>query len=191
MKCINNKPGQKQHGLLLLAGCLLVSAQAMSQVVKHNEIPADVAGEMARHEREDVLDNLETKNYPTRYHKPVVLETEKTLETRLDAEQWHNAEKTCAAELSIGYLQFNTKARVEAGIETPDCAASGGEYTLHFDVYDFSNGMKSQELVETWGRTDAEPYSSQTFYEIGENVELIKVYARGLTCTCAAAGDAD
>ena len=41
------------------------------------------------------------------------------------------------------------------------------------------------EFNETWQRADAEDHRFNADYPIGDNVELMSVRVRGLTCTCA------
>jgi hypothetical protein len=104
---------------------------------------------------------------------------------KLRPESWKKDVKTCNADLSISYLQYDTQAKVETIIEHNDCAASGGEYTLHLWVNDARGETQEIEYGETWSRDDNTPYESQKVYEIGKNVELFRVRTQGLTCICA------
>ena len=176
---------------IFLLMSLWVCIQLHAQAVNNPDIPEEVAEELLKKERRDVLDNMEVKNYPSRYNKPVILEAETTMKQTIKLENLNQETRTCNAELSIGYLQYNDNARVDAVIENNDCAASAGEYMVNIDVYDFTHGMKSIEHLESWSRNDDEPFKSQILYEIGDNVELIKVQANGLKCLCTVTGNTE
>lgn len=92
--------------------------------------------------------------------------------------------RPCQADISIGYLQFVTRARVDTVIENSDCAASSGQYEVQIQIIDESNELHVIEHVESWGREDDTPYKSRKLYDIGKNVELFRTTVRGLTCRC-------
>jgi hypothetical protein len=92
--------------------------------------------------------------------------------------------KACGATIGVEYEQRNTVARVLGAIENPQCAASHGDYTLVVTVRDANGELKTREFREPWERGDDRPVEFQRDYPIGENVELVRVRARGLHCTC-------
>ena len=92
--------------------------------------------------------------------------------------------KTCAATMSLEYEQRNTVARASGTIENPQCAASHGEYTLVVTVRDANGELKTLEFKERWRRVDAKDVELMRDYGIGDNVDLVRVRARGLSCTC-------
>jgi len=91
----------------------------------------------------------------------------------------------CKATLSIEYLQINANAEVSGVIENQDCAASGGEYSIEARLRDANGATSTVEFSETWERQDAEPVTFSAVYPIGENVELVRMRSRGLSCECA------
>ncbi len=92
--------------------------------------------------------------------------------------------KTCAATIAIEYEQRSTMARASGTIENPQCAASRGDYTLIVTVRDANGELTTTEFKEPWQRADDRPVEFVRDYAIGTNVDLVRVRARGLHCTC-------
>jgi hypothetical protein len=92
----------------------------------------------------------------------------------------------CEASTSTSYHQRNTAARVESTITVAGCAAAGGNFTVAVRVRDDSGTQQTLEFDETWQRSDDQDVRLTTDYPIGENVELLSVRVRGMSCTCAA-----
>jgi len=90
----------------------------------------------------------------------------------------------CSGQISVDYAQWDTIARVEGRLINETCAASSGEYEIVVRIRDDSGEIKTLEFVETWQRSDDLPITFMTDYSIGENVELIRLNARWLRCTC-------
>ena len=92
----------------------------------------------------------------------------------------------CGASTTTQYQQLDTVARVNGTLEIRDCAAAAGTYTVAVRIKD-ENGVEKPplEFTEEWQRADAQDVSFNADYPIGENVELVNVRLRGLTCTCA------
>ena len=114
------------------------------------------------------------------------IKTEKQVEHKykMKLESRKQDVKACNAELSISYQQYDTQAKVETIIENGDCAASAGKYTVDILVGDARGQTREIEHDETWSRDDNKPYESQKSYDIGKNVELIRVRTTGLSCSC-------
>jgi len=93
--------------------------------------------------------------------------------------------KACQGTMSTTSEQRNTVAKVEGTIDTPDCAACSGDYTIILKVRDESGETKSLEFAGSWQRKDNVPVKFATDYPIGENVDLLGVRSRGLRCVCA------
>jgi hypothetical protein len=92
----------------------------------------------------------------------------------------------CEAVATTEYRQQNTIARVASTIELRDCSvAASGEFTFFVSVRDDSGEIKPLEFKETWQRGDDRDVEFAADYAIGEDVELVSVRMRGLTCTCA------
>jgi hypothetical protein len=91
----------------------------------------------------------------------------------------------CGATTTTQYQQLNTVARVNGTLEIRDCTAASGTFTVAVRVKDDNGEEKPLEFTEAWQRTDSQDVSFTADYPIGENVELVSVRLRGLSCTCA------
>ena len=92
----------------------------------------------------------------------------------------------CEASTLTEYQQRNNVARVTGTVSIANCpAGTAGTFTLVARVRDESGGIKPVEFNETWQRADAQDHAFNGDYPIGDNVELMNVRVRGLTCTCA------
>ena len=114
------------------------------------------------------------------------IETEYTVE--LTAE---SAKDYCHANAGFEYWQSNTVAHIEGEITNEDCAASGGDYVVSVVYRDEHGERQRRDHTETWSRVDKEPFSFAHDYEIGENVDLIRVSARKVVCICAESPEED
>ena len=93
--------------------------------------------------------------------------------------------KDCQATMNTSSEQRNTVARVEGTIETSDCTACSGDYTIVVRIRDASGETKSLEFAGSWQRADDRPVRFKADYPIGENVDLLGVRSKGLHCVCA------
>ena len=107
---------------------------------------------------------------------------EKKFTVRLDAKPHENFR--CKVNVTLDYLQKNDIVQVEAIITNQDCAASSGRYTVAIRVLDADNNSVEHEFQETWQRVDDQQIVTTTSYPIGKNVDLRRVRAKNLSCTC-------
>jgi len=91
----------------------------------------------------------------------------------------------CTATSTTEYQQRNTVARVNTTVAVSDCTAASGELTVAARIRDASGETKAVEFSETWQRSDGQDVKLTGDYPIGEDVDLVNVRIRGLTCTCA------
>jgi hypothetical protein len=92
----------------------------------------------------------------------------------------------CEATTLTEYQQRNNVARVTGTVSISRCpAGTTGKFTLVARVRDDSGEIKPIEFDETWQRDDAQDHTFNSDYPIGDNVELMSVRVRGLSCTCA------
>jgi len=92
----------------------------------------------------------------------------------------------CEASTLTEYQQRNNVARVTGTVSIANCAAgTTGTFMLVARVRDESGEIKPVEFSEAWQRADAQDHAFSGDYPIGDNVELMNVRVRGLTCTCA------
>ena len=107
------------------------------------------------------------------------IETEYTV--TLEAE---SKKDYCQANAEFEYWQANTNAHIEGAITNNECAASSGEYVVSVVYLDEEGTRQRNDHTETWSRADAEPFKFEHDYEIGSNVDLIRVSARKVVCIC-------
>jgi hypothetical protein len=124
----------------------------------------------------------------------VVIRHELELTTQFDGRVVQT--RQCQAEVSLSYAQQNTVASVEGKIENTTCGASSGNLVLSVRTANEGGEQSTQEFSQTWMREDDQPVTFSAEYPIGENVDLVRVRALRLRCTCAvgpqaAAGPAD
>lgn len=91
----------------------------------------------------------------------------------------------CHAKAEFEWWQDNTAAHIEGSITNPDCGASGGTYTVSVRHKDALGEVRRNDYVESWSRDDDQPFRFVHDYEIGDNVDLIRVSARKVVCICA------
>jgi len=91
----------------------------------------------------------------------------------------------CSARVEIEYNQRNTVAWTAGTIDTRDCAAASGVYTIAVQYRDEQGEIHTVEQQERWGRNDDQPVHFEGEYTIGENVDLIRVRTRKVRCECA------
>jgi hypothetical protein len=107
------------------------------------------------------------------------IETEYTV--TLEAE---SKKDYCQANAEFEYWQANTYAHIEGAITNSECAASGGEFVVSVVYLDEAGTRQRKDHTESWSRADAEPFEFEHDYEIGDNVDLIRVSARKVVCIC-------
>jgi hypothetical protein len=109
--------------------------------------------------------------------------TEQELTVRLEIPELPSAQ--CEATAATQYQQRNTIARVDTTLAVAGCAAASGKLTVVARIRDEAGEVKSLEFAETWQRGAGDEVKLTADYPIGENVDLVNVRVRGLTCTCA------
>lgn len=124
-------------------------------------------------------DTTGSSQQPQRMRIDNRIETEYTV--TLEAE---SAKDYCHANAEFEYWQDNTLAHIEGAITNGECAASGGEYVVSVVYLDEEGTRQRNSHTETWSRTDAKPFKFEHDYEIGDNVDLIRVSARKVVCIC-------
>lgn len=93
----------------------------------------------------------------------------------------------CEAEIALEYLQWDDVARVEGTLTNENCAASSGRYDIEARIRDANGDLQTLRFSESWSREDDRPVVLSSEYEIGDNVELMRLKARSLDCACAGA----
>jgi hypothetical protein len=91
----------------------------------------------------------------------------------------------CEASTYTEYEQSNNVAHVSGTVGISSCpAGTTGSFTLVAQVRDDAGAITPIEFSETWQRADAQDHIFESDYPIGDNVALVSVRVRNLTCTC-------
>jgi hypothetical protein len=98
------------------------------------------------------------------------------------------ASRDCTATVSLDYFQRGHRAQVELAVDNPYCAASNGGFVIEATVReDGVDEPRKLTFAETWQRDDDATVEMTRLYPIGDNVDLLRIRIRKLTCYCAAA----
>ena len=92
----------------------------------------------------------------------------------------------CEANLSLEYWQKGDQAEVDMVLNNNECPASSGEFTIQVRYRTEDGELVTDEYPEMWSRDDDQPLEMSRLYPIGDNVDLIRVRSRRLSCTCTA-----
>ena len=101
----------------------------------------------------------------------------------------------CQAQVSISYVPMYDKVRVETAVEHDGCPASSGDYTLRVRTRGTDGEVATQDIHESWRRTDAVRVDRTDVYPVDPERELVWVRVRTerkTNCRCdAVASGAD
>jgi hypothetical protein len=95
--------------------------------------------------------------------------------------------RQCKAQVNIGYFQDVTIAHVKGSVTNITCGASQGSVVFSVRTADAAGTQSTQEFLYTWMKDDDQPVEFEVGYPIGENVDLRRVRALRVQCTCAEA----
>jgi len=90
----------------------------------------------------------------------------------------------CEAKLLIEYYQKGTDAHVNSELTNDVCGASFGDYTIRVRYKDAHGEIKQLEFEETWAREDDAEWTSEKEYFVGDDIDIIRVKAKDLSCKC-------
>lgn len=113
---------------------------------------------------------------------PTIFRSE--LESSVTLQMPQVSTRQCRAGISIGYLQRNTTARVEGTLRNEDCGASSGSYVLVISTRGENGESNTEEFHQLWQRDDDQPVNFSDDFSIGENVDLVRVRAQRIQCSC-------
>ena len=97
----------------------------------------------------------------------------------------------CEAKLHMEYWQKGDVAEVTSTLDNPECGASSGDYQVRVRYRGEDGELQTDEYDETWARDDTQPIVSTKRYPIGDDVDLVRVTSRGLSCACTETGESD
>ncbi len=104
----------------------------------------------------------------------------KTVEMKVESTTSH-----CQATASLDYFQRGAEAQVETSIDTDECGPAQGSYVVKITVRgDGDEEARVLNFDETWERSDDAPVEAMRRYPIGDDVDLLRVRTRKLSCTC-------
>ena len=96
------------------------------------------------------------------------------------------ASHNCTATVSLDYFQRGHEAQVEMAVENPYCAASQGSFVIEATIReDGADEAEKLSFPETWQRDDDAAVDITRRYPIGDNVDLLRIRIRKVTCSCA------
>ena len=90
----------------------------------------------------------------------------------------------CQARVSLEFMQRNAVAKVTGIIENDDCGASSGDYAISVRYRAEDGEVHDIEHPERWRRDNDKAFTFEHEYQIGDNVDLIRVRARKVQCVC-------
>jgi hypothetical protein len=93
--------------------------------------------------------------------------------------------RSCTASAAVSYSQHGAEADVEMTLENRHCAASSGDFIVVLTVK-AGDAAEAEKLrfEESWARSDDQPVFIAKRYPIGDNVDLLRIRIRKLTCDC-------
>jgi hypothetical protein len=93
----------------------------------------------------------------------------------------------CKADLHIEYFQRGTDAHVKTMLSNDECGASSGDYTIRIRYKDAQGELGLVEYDETWSRDDDVTVTNEKEYFVGDDIDLVRVNTRRLSCSCTEA----
>lgn len=90
----------------------------------------------------------------------------------------------CKADLRIEYFQKGADAHVKTMLSNEACGASSGNYTIRIRYKDSQGELGLVEYEEAWNRDDDVTVTNEKDYFVGDDVDLVRVNTRRLSCMC-------
>lgn len=96
----------------------------------------------------------------------------------------------CTATVSINYFQRGHEAQVKMIVDNAFCPASEGSFIIEATTRkDGADNAEKLTFPETWQRDDDAAVEMTKRYPIGDNVDLLRIRVRKLTCSCIASAE--
>lgn len=115
-------------------------------------------------------------------NSPIVISNELEFSTRITIPEMEIS--ACDAKISIQYSQRNTIARVNGTVSNESCTASSGSFGISARILDAENEARTLEFPQTWVQENNQTVTIGGDFDIGENVDLVRVLALNLRCKC-------
>ena len=90
----------------------------------------------------------------------------------------------CSAELFLEYFQKETDAHVKIVLNNEECGASSGNYTIRVRYKDAQGELGLVEFEEAWNRDDDGNVVNEKDYFVGDDIDIVRVNSRRLSCSC-------
>ena len=84
----------------------------------------------------------------------------------------------CRAEVAVSYVPMYDKVRIETTVEHDGCAKSSGDYTLRVRTRGSDGEVTTEDIHESWQRTDAGRVETTKVYPVDPERELVWVRIR-------------
>jgi hypothetical protein len=179
--------------LLALSAFAVPQSTVLAQFIPGLKGTSDISKQGSVHERDVPMCQAAPGGSRIRENcepETTVLRAEKNVPIFIEIPPLPN-KRECGATTTTESLQLNTVARINATLKIEDCTAASGAFTIALRIRDESGADKPLEFEETWQRSDAEDVRFTADYPIGENVDLLDVRMRALSCTCGDAAPAE
>ncbi len=93
--------------------------------------------------------------------------------------------QSCRASAALDYFQRGAEAEAEITVDTPHCRGASGSFVVEVTIKaDAADETEKLAFAETWKRDDDQAVVMQRRYSIGDNVQLLRIRLRKLTCSC-------
>lgn len=140
-----------------------------------------------------VQGRIETKQQETEQNtEKTVLIKSTAYEKTFTAPPIVSEELACEIEISSDYWQLGDRAKLEALIETDQCAAAQGEYTVRVKTRNDNGDARTRKFQETWSRADNVPVTVKHVYDMDGDAELVNIRVHmslDTACTCIQADE--
>jgi hypothetical protein len=93
--------------------------------------------------------------------------------------------QSCQATAALNYFQRGPEAEVEISVDTPQCARASGSFVVEIRIKaDDAEEPEKLAFDESWSRDDGKAVTLKRKYAIGDNVQLLRIRLRKLSCSC-------
>jgi hypothetical protein len=97
----------------------------------------------------------------------------------------------CKVELRLEYYQKGADAHVKTMLSNEACGASSGNYTIRIRYKDAQGELGLTEFEEAWNRDDDGMVVNEKEYFVGDDVDIVRVNSRRLSCSCTESHSTD
>lgn len=104
-----------------------------------------------------------------------VLKGSKAIETVMESPEPVAKPMLCEIDVSTDYWQANDKVKMDAYVDTSDCGAAYGRYSVSVRTKDEAGEHQTRDFAEAWSRDNADPIKLSHSYTMNGDSDLVKV----------------